>query len=798
MKISLDWISDFVDLSGIAPQSIADRLTLCTAEVEGFEVLRRAVEGVVVAEVVAVEPIAGCGADEGRLKLATLDCGRGRRTTVCGAPNVRVGMKAAFAPTGVTLANGVRIEASRVGGQASEGVLCSAMELGMSRWHEVLLECPESIPNGTPLVEHVPAEDVIIEIDNKSLTHRPDLWGHYAFARELSAIFGRPLRPLPVADLAQYDGLPAFPLSVEDTEGCPCYGCLEFQVVGAVASPLLMQRRLHALGQRTYNLLVDMTNYAMLELAQPTHAFDGDRVRAIRVARMGKPGTFVTLDGQQRALLPDDLLIWNQSEPVALAGIMGGLNSEVEPGTTRLLLESANFKGSRIRRTSVRLDLRTESAQRFEKNQPPVNVKLAIARILQLVEDAGAEPEVLSRLTVAGDPKDRFRPLEMSRQIFWNMAGKEIPDGQVTSILHSLGFEAEFSKEGRLCVGIPPHRSEKDISIPADIVEEVLRIYGYDKIEPRMPVSPIKPLVVSAALRREHKAQRLLAESHRFLEVHTYGWTDDRWLAEIGFEPVRPLTLKNPSAQFNRLLRTTLVPNLLALVRPNRVHRDSFRLFELGRVYSQADDGGSVETTRLAGVSFHQMNQPSLEEHFREIRGSLEDLALVLGGGAFAFQPAEGQTPWEIPGHWVAIHCGGRRVGEVGVLTGPILECVAHEGQVVWFELAMDLLDGPIYPQVKYVAPPIYPGSWQDFSLVWNVEQGYAALEDRLDRFSHPLVAGREFLYVYKGKGLAPGKASYSFRYWLGARDRTLTSEEIDQFRTAFLAFLQAEAIPLR
>lgn len=794
MKISLDWISDFVDLSGIAPETIADRLTLSTAEVEGFEVLKRAVTGVVVAEVAAVEPLG----NEASLKLVTVDVGRGRRTTVCGAPNVRVGMKAAFAPAGVTLANGMQIEVSRVGGQSSEGVLCSAMELGLSRWHEVLLECPESIVSGTPLVEHIPAEDVIFEIDNKSLTHRPDLWGHYAFARELSAIFGRPLRPLPMVDLAQYDKLPAFPLSVDDSEGCPCYGCLEFEIAGAIPSPLVMQRRLHALGQRTYNLLVDMTNYVMLELAQPTHAFDGNRVRAIRVARMGKAGKFTTLDGQERDMLPDDLLIWNQKEPVALAGIMGGLNSEVAPDTTKLLLESANFKASHIRRTSVRLDLRTEAAQRFEKSQPPVNVKLAIARILKLADEAGAEPEVLSRFTVAGDLKDRYRPLEMSREIFWAMAGKEIPDKEVAAILHSLGFQAEYNREGQLCVGIPPHRSEKDISIPADIVEEVLRIYGYGKIEPRMPLAPTEPLLVRTDLRREHKAQRLLAGAHRFIEVHTYGWTDDRWLAEIGFQPVRPLVLKNPSAQYNRLMRTTLVPNLLALVKPNRVHRDSFRLFELGRVYTLGDKGTSVETARLAGVSFNQMNQPSLEEHFRGIRGALEDLALVLGSGPFAFQPAEGQTPWEIPGHWVAIHLNGQRVGGVGVLAGRILESVAQEGQVVWFELALDLLDGPIYPQVKYAAPPVYPGSWQDFSLVWDVEQGFAALQSRLDRFTHPLLLSREFLTVYKGKGLAPGKASYSFRCWLGARDRTLTSEEIDQFRTAFLAFLQEEKLPLR
>lgn len=803
MQISLDWISDFVDLEGIDPATIADQLTLATAEVEGFEILKRKVEGVIVGEVVSVEPITRPDeppSDETKLALAVVDCGEKRYQTVCAAPNLRQGMKAPFAPTGTMLAGGLAIEVSEVAGRKSEGVLCSPMELGMSRWHEGVLECPAEIDNGTPLSEFIPAEDVLIEIDNKSLTHRPDLWGHYAVARELAAIFDRPLAPLPAADLAKYDDLPAYPLSVDDPEGCPCYGCLEFEVAASRPSPLVMQRRLHALGQRTYNLLVDVTNYAMLELAQPTHAFDGERLEAIRVAPMGRQGTFTTLDGQERKMLADDLLIWNEKEPVALAGVMGGLNSEVQPGTTKVLLESANFKGSRIRQTSVRLDLRTESAQRFEKSQPPAVVKTAVARIVRLIEDAGARPRATSRFTVVGDLKEGFRPIELAPGDLGKMAGKEIPEEKIVSILHSLGFRAEHTSDGRLVVGIPPHRSEKDISIPADIAEEVLRIYGYGRIEPRMPAFPLAPRPINRPLRIEHKAQRLLAGTHGFLEVHNYGWTDDGWLARIGFEPQRALALRNPAAQPNRLLRTTLIPNLLALVEPNRVHRDEFRLFELGHVFQLADDGGCQETTRLAGVSFLQAEQPPVDEHFRSIKGAIEDLARVVGGEAFEFVPSgDSQAPWQTADHWVAVHRNKAPVGALGVLAAGVLQAVAPDGgQVVWFELALDEISGPIFPQVRYAAPPRYPGSWQDFSMVWDIEQGFAALEERLAAFSHPLLLRREFLYAYRGKGLAKGEASYSYRYWLGAWDRTLSSDEIDGFRDALLGFLQSRGIALR
>ncbi|MGQ9575028.1 MAG: phenylalanine--tRNA ligase subunit beta [Thermoguttaceae bacterium] len=802
MKISLDWISDFVDLTGIEPEILADRLTLCTAEVEGVEVLRRAVEGVLIGQVLSVKPVGqqeGGHPEASRLCLAAVDCGGRRFATVCGAPNLRVGMKAPFALPGATLAGGMTVRPSEVSGRPSEGVLCSAMELGLSRWHEGVLECPADLPTGTPLSAYIPATDVLIEIDNKSLTHRPDLWGHYGFARELSAIFARPLRALPVADLALYEDLPAYPLAVEATEDCPCYGCLEFRVPAGLPSPLAIQRRLHALGQRTYNLIVDVTNYVMLELGQPTHAFDGDLVRGIRVAPMGRHGTFTTLDGQQRDLLPEDLLIWNHQEPVALAGVMGGLQSEVRPTTTRVLLESANFKASRIRRTSVRLDLRTDAAQRFEKGQPPANVKLAVGRILRLIQEAGAKPEVLSRFTVAGQLKEGYRPLVFSRHLLRTMAGQDIPDAEVESILGRLGFQARFDAAGQLHVGIPPHRSERDISIPPDVVEEVLRIYGYGRIEPRMPQMRIEPLVVDKSLRMEHKVRRLLAIGHRFVEVHNYGWFDQRWLEQLGFEPERALVLRNPTAQQNRLLRTALLPNLLALVGPNRVHRESFRLFELGRVYALADDGGCLETTRLAGVSFHQAAHPTIEEHFRAVKGVLEDLACVVGCGPLRFEPRPtGTAPWELPHQWAAIRLGDRQVGGLGALSGPILRTVAEHGQVVWFELGLDELDGSLYPQLRYAPPPVYPGSWQDFSLIWEAAQGYAALEARLDRFSHPLLVRREFLYVYHGKGLRPGQGSYTFRYWIGASDHTLSGQEINQFRASLLAFLAQEGIPLR
>ncbi|MDR0522108.1 MAG: phenylalanine--tRNA ligase subunit beta [Planctomycetaceae bacterium] len=453
MDISLDWISDYVDLAGLDVNTITNRLTLATAEVEDTKTIRRSVKGVVIGEVKTAEKLTD------KLTFCQVDCGTKIYTTVCGAPNVRAGIKVPFAPAGTLLAGGKKIENSELAGRQSQGILCSAAELGMSDWHEIVLECPGSIKTGSPLEQFIPETDTLIEIDNKSLTHRPDLWGHYGFAREFAAVFGRELKPLPQTDLSQYDHLPAYPLKNEDRENCPCYGCIEFQTRGTVPSPLFMQRRLHALGLRSYNLLVDVTNYVNWEIAQPTHAFDADKLGGILVKTMGREAEFLTLDGQLRKVLPEDLFIWGGtaclsggnvtpsaggSRPVALAGIMGGLETEVTAGTVRILLESANFKAARIRRTSGRLDLKTDASQRYEKSQPPSNVKVGAARILKLIEEAGADLKVLSRFTMDGDLQDEMRYIEFPAGRLTQLAGIDLPQEKVRQILESLGFSVTW------------------------------------------------------------------------------------------------------------------------------------------------------------------------------------------------------------------------------------------------------------------------------------------------------------------------------------------------------------------
>jgi phenylalanyl-tRNA synthetase beta chain len=793
MKISLEWLGEYVDLSGLDPQRIALELTMKTAEVEEIHPVRCHLDQVVVGEVLSARPIA----EREGLTWVEVGLGAEKLATVCGAPNVRVGMKAPFAPPGAVLAGGARVEKTMLAGHESAGMLCSAKELGLGDYHEVVMDLPADTPTGKALKDLAPARDFLIEIDNKSVTHRPDLWGHYGFARELAAIFGRELKPLGQVDLKNFDDLPAFPVAVDDFTLCPGYCCLLMEGISPAPSPLMMQWRLHTIGLRAINLLVDLTNYIMYEVGQPTHAFDADCLRAVRVAPLGAAGEFTTLDGQARKMVPEDLMIWNEKEPVALAGVMGGLRSEVTPATTRLLLEAANFQPGSIRRTSVRLGLRTDASQRFEKDLPQAFMPLATARFLHLAAQAGQEPQVKSRFSHVGDLGLTRRTLRIPLDYVPRYMGQELSQQETSRILGAIGFGCKQEGE-ELVIEVPVHRSRRDIGVRQDIVEEVARFYGYDNIEARLPAVAITEYGFNDLLRGEHKLRRLLAQGRGFAEVHAYSWHDDRWLAKIGWEPGESLTLANPIAPYKARLRQTLMPNLLEMVPQNYAQRDEIKLFEVGRVYAP-EGGGSRETTRLGAVAFRAGGQEDLEPLFLQMKGLLADAARVLGCGPLDLKVgASDASAWARAGAHLEIWQGGVRRGELGYLTGPILDAFKRNAQVVWLELELEELPLLAYPAVEVGLPSAFPGSWLDFSILWPSAKGYASLEGLLGEFADELVQDRRFVIAYAGRGLDKGVKSFTFRYWIGLADRTLTKEDIDGFKERFLGFLAGKGLQIR
>jgi len=361
---------------------------------------------------------------------------------------------------------------------------------------------------------------------------------------------------------------------------------------------------------------------------------------------------------------------------------------------------------------------------------------------------------------------------------------------------------------GVLRVGVPPFRSRRDISIPEDILEEVLRVYGFDNIPPVMPSVPVMPLFVEKPLKMKHKIRRLLVTAHRFLEVHNYVWFNDNWLKTLDYEPGETLVVKNPTSPETSRLRTTLIPNLLALIPKNRPFQEAFRLFDIGRTFfSLQKDKECLEKETLGGVAYQRAG--AWEEFYLSVKSAVEDVLAACGVQNITFsepQPSDSAkrdcqkgTADGVSGDCVTIFSSGKPLGHLGILDKAQTAKVCREGgQIVWFEIDLDKVAGTLYPEVQFEEPPRYPLSWQDFSLLWSIDDGFEKLELLLDRFENPLVTCREFLVSYRGKGLDKGMACYSFRFWIGSPEHTLSGEEIEAFHRQFLTYIEENNILLR
>ena len=473
MFLSMNWISDFVDFEGLDKLELIKRFSLSTAEVENEIFFKGSdISGIVVAEIkeVADHP------ESKKLHLLKVDAGDGQLTdVVCGAPNVRVGMKTAFAKVGAKIGE-IDIAPRALAGYTSYGMCCSEKEVGISDDNSGIMDLPYELVNGTDIKDVYEIEDIVFEVDNKSLTNRPDLWGHYGIAREFAAIAGRPLKPLETVDLKKYENLPKIDMKIEDPL-CQRYSCLQVENITKNVSPVNMRIRLFYCGMRGINLLADLTNYLMLEMGQPMHAFDSRKVEKLRIKRFDAPFTFRTLDGIDRNVDENTLMICNGDTPVAIAGIMGGLDSEIVEDTTRLTLESATFDAVSIRKSTVRLAHRTDASQRYEKCLDPAMTVPAIARFVKLLTDIDSGVEVVSSLTDEEAFKYDEVTLSFDKGFVDRYTGIEISNDTIVNTLESLGFGVEL-KGDDFTVTVPSWRATKDVTIKADIIEEITRIYA--------------------------------------------------------------------------------------------------------------------------------------------------------------------------------------------------------------------------------------------------------------------------------------------------------------------------------
>jgi phenylalanyl-tRNA synthetase beta chain len=566
MKISTRWLARHVDLAGLSAQELAADLTIHTAEVEGLERFAPWLADVVVGHVVerAKHP------DADKLSVCKVDAGTGELVQiVCGAPNVAAGQRVAVALPGTSLPGDLKIKKSKIRGVESLGMICSERELQLSDEHQGIWTLPGEPPIGTSVASALGVDDWVIEIDNKSLTHRPDLWGHRGIAREVAAIRGRALRPLDLAWPATESGAP-YPVAVESA-GCSRYVGLPIDGVQNGPSPAWLRFLLLAVGQRPIDLLVDLSNFVMLDLAQPNHLFDRARLAAagIRV-RDARPGERTrTLDGVERELTQEDVLITSGDEVVALGGVMGGEASKVTAETRALLLEAASFHPTTIRRTATRLGLRTDASARFEKSLDPTLPAKAAAHLVNLLRALQPGITLPQPAGDAGKWTDPARTVRLRPQRVRDVLGAPLDDGEIARILRALELGVDTSSGSTWSVAVPSARATKDLSIEEDLIEEVGRMHGYGNVASRQLVAPLEPAPFDERRALVRALQDRLAGAARFHEGMTYSFLDAALVERLGLADEPHVRVVNPQIEGLDRVRRSVLPSLIGMAASN-------------------------------------------------------------------------------------------------------------------------------------------------------------------------------------------------------------------------------------
>lgn len=761
MKFSYSWIREFVPGLEVTAQSLERLITMKTAECDGIETSGALLSGAVVAYVKAVEPIEGF-----HNQKALVDAGPyGEKTVVCGASNCRAGLTTVYVPLGL----------KKVSGVMSDGMLASAAELEINKDHGGILEL-----DGT---QQLPASDHIIEIDNKSITHRPDLWGHYGMAREVAAITGMRLR-----DHVDLSKLPApggpVKVEIEDTHLCPRYSALVFENVTVQPSPLWLQARLTAIGLNPISNIVDLTNFIMAELAQPMHAFDRDKLVGETIcARPAREGeSMPALNGESYELTPANMVIADASGPIAIAGVIGGRDSAISAATTTIVLESANFNASSVRKTSSSLKLRTDASMRFEKAQDPHNTVRALARALELL------PLISPGIRLVGGLADCSRELTAPAPVTLNLdwlarkLGRALEASEVKGILESLEFGVTRPDAENFSVTIPSWRATKDVAMAEDLVEEVGRMIGYSSIPLAAPLVLCKPSF-DPPERDSLRDIKRFAAAQGLTEVSNYSFISEEEARRFGLAVEDHIRVLNPIAAGQELMRISLLPGVHRNIVENAKHFDHFRLFEVGR---EIHRNPLTERTHFMAAIFSKDSDG---------RAGLLELKRVAEGLApgLHVRPAEPRA-WEHPKRTAELWWQGRQIGRLSELHPHLVET----GRAAVVDLDLDLLRELAPERGKYKPVRRFPTSAFDLSILTGERELAATLELEIRRFAGDLAEAVEYVTEFQGPPLAEGRKSVSFRVVAGAPDRTLSSAEITDVRNRIIEGLSQQGFELR
>lgn len=787
MYISINWIKDFVNLDGLDVNEIAGKFTLSCAEVEGVIEKGKDISGIITARIESVEN----HPNSKKLHILSVNTGKEKLQIVCGAPNVRVGMVTALAPIGAKLFD-VTIGKATLGGVDSYGMCCSIKELGIGDDHSGIIDLGDDTEIGVDLKKLLPIEDTLIEVDNKSLTNRPDMWGHYGIAREISAITGRPLKEYTV-DTGDYSKLPELNVEVK-SDSCYRYSALRMENISRNVSPMAMQIRLYYCGMRAISLLADLTNYIMLELGQPMHSFNGSKVESIVVRDVEKDTPFTTLDGVERILPTGTMVIDLNSEIGAVAGIMGGLSSEIEDNTTSTFLESATFDAVKVRKTATALGLRSESSARYEKSLDPEMTTTALRRYAYLLKSIDGGARVVSNLKDEYMHKYPHIDIDIEKSYIDRYVGIEIGKDRMVEILKSLGFGVEM-KGDTFHISVPSYRATKDISIKADIVEEIARVYGYDNITPSPILQPVRLTSLGKDIVRDYDIKYALADRYNMHEIHSYIWEDSMTNKSLGMETKSYIRLVNSLQKDNDDIRSTMLPTIIRALNQNKRYSESVGLFEIGHIVTGMENNLAIEEKAL-GMGWI-IPKERLSGTLLAVKNLIQYLFQdILTMNVKLLRMDNVEENYLSPVNYYEVLSNDVVIGRVGVVHPSVQQKIDSDKYIVLAELNMTKINTLDTYAIKFEQVSKYPVTTLDFNFVLSQDDVYGRLEGVSGSIDTSLTYKYELLDIFQNK--ENNTKSYTLRYYVTSMEHTLSSSEIEEFHALVIKTFEDNGIYLK
>ena len=800
MKVSLNWIRDYVQLPADADlKKLAYDLTMSTVEVEDTIELAKQFDHMVVGVINTIEQHPNAD----KLRVCMTDIGGRVESIVCGGSNLREGMKVAVAlPGSVCRWHGegepVEIKKSKLRGVDSYGMICGAVEIGLAdlfptKEEAHILDLSDfDAPAGTPLADALDLNDIILEIDNKSMTNRPDLWGHYGIAREIAALYDLPMKEFPHFD-RNVENTSGFHVTVEDAERCPRMTGTQIENVCVKPAPYWMQVRIWKTGMRPINALVDITNYVMLATGQPSHAYDSDHIAGHIIVRRAKAGeTLTLLNGKELPLSTDDLTIADDAGIVGLAGVMGGAKDSILPTTSKVILEIANFQAAGIRRTALRYDNRTEASARYEKAIDPERCDQALDLSMQLFSDLYPEMKVTG---LVDEYPQHLKQAEIDVPLSWleRRLGKRLPPEEIRHKMELLGYGISFDGDN-MHVVVPTWRSTGDVSIQADIMEEVARMYGYENFEAEPITTTFDGAINQLDKDLERRIKEYLAIRCGMQEIFTYPWMEESYVNAVLQSTEGILSLSTPPSPAERFVRSSLLPNLCKAVVKNERYFDEFSIFETAQVFrdenytSPYDPREKLPSQRKNVAGAFVTTDKDITALFRKAKGVVEMMARYVHMEALTFRQTE-KPVWADNVVWLNIYRGEEKVGDLALLSKKVsMACGIKNLNVMLFQLDQDSLV-PLKSRTNtFTHMAEYPMTDYDISLLLDGSVQWKDVLQTVGGIKSELLHGASFVDEYRGKQVPAGKKSLTLRLSIGSKEKTLTSSEIEEVASNVLS----------